>query len=245
MRLPPAAIDDLMMTALLRRHRIDDRLDPHQFLFIDLGLLHVLERADAGQHPENLLQRTHFPDLLELIAEILERKAVLLDLLLKLERLLLVDDLFGLFDQRQDVAHSHDPRNQPVRMEQFEGVVLFARTDKLHRLTGDLLDRKRRAAAGVAIHFGEDESVEAELFVELLRALDGVLSEHRVGDEQDFVRTDLFLDLAAARSSAFRRCASRPAVSMIEHVVRGVAGFAQGVLAKLERLVVRIALPRS
>ncbi len=68
-------------------------------------------------------------------------------------------------------------------MEEVERVVLLPRAYKLHRLARDLPDRQSCATARVAVHFRENESVEAELLVKWLRALHGVLTEHGIGDK--------------------------------------------------------------
>ena len=175
--------------------------------------------------------RTQLAHLPQLVAEVFHGEAVFLDLLLKFQRLLLVDNLFRFLDQRHDVAHAHDSRHEPIGMEELERVVLFAGSDKLYRLSGDLLDGKGGAAAGIAVHFGEDESVEAELLVKLLRAFDGVLSEHGVGNEQNFVRLDRVFDLAKFLHQRFVNVQASGGIDD-EHVVSGVAGFAQGVLAQ-------------
>ena len=51
-------------------------------------------------------------------------------------------------------------------MEGLEGIGLFADADELDGLAGDVADGEGRAAAGVAVHFGEDDAGEAEALVE-------------------------------------------------------------------------------
>ena len=71
-------------------------------------------------------------------------------------------------------------------MEGLEGVGLFAGAEELDGLAGDLADGERGAAAGVAVHLGEDGAGDLELVVEGLGGVDGVLAGHGVGDEEDF-----------------------------------------------------------
>src|SRR5262245_9242674 len=64
--LPAAAVDDVGMTALGRRHRRDDRVEAPEVggLLVELlggGALHEL--AEAGDHPEELVERPHLLDL--------------------------------------------------------------------------------------------------------------------------------------------------------------------------------------
>jgi hypothetical protein len=55
-------------------------------------------------------------------------------------------------------------------MEGLEGVGLFAGADELDGLAGDVADGEGRAAAGVAVHLGEDDAGEAEALVEVGRS---------------------------------------------------------------------------
>ncbi len=96
-----------------------------------------------------------------------------------------VDSAF--FDERHHVAHAEDAADDAVGVEGLEGVGLFAHADELDGLAGDLADGEGRAAAGVAVHFGEDDAGEAEAGVEFLRGVDGVLAGHGVGDEENFL----------------------------------------------------------
>ena len=139
--LPAAAIDELMVPALFRSHGINDGLDTHQFFLVDLDLLHVFERPDAGQHAKNLIKRSQLPDLLQLVPKILESEAVGKHFFLQLDCFLLIDNFFRLLDKRQNVAHAHNPRHKAIRMKQLQSVVFLPGADKFDRLTRDLLDR--------------------------------------------------------------------------------------------------------
>ena len=69
-------------------------------------------------------------------------------------------------------------------MEHVQRLHLLAGGDELDGLADDGLDGQGRAAAGVAVHLGEDDAVEVQAVVEGLRRLHGVLAGHRVHDEQ-------------------------------------------------------------
>ncbi len=56
------------------------------------------------------------------------------------------------------------------------------------------LHAERRAAARVAVELRHDDARETEPLVEALRDLDGVLSDHRIDDEQDVLGPDRRLD---------------------------------------------------
>ena len=60
--------------------------------------------------------------------------------------------------KREDVAHAEDAVGRAVGMERLERVELLAHAHELQRLPGDVADRKRRAAARIAIHLGEDDA---------------------------------------------------------------------------------------
>ena len=81
---------------------------------------------------------------------------------------LLVDRALRLLHQREDVALLEDPARQPVGMERLQRVELLAHADVLDRRVGDAVDRERRAAAGVAVHLGQDHAGDAERVVEAL-----------------------------------------------------------------------------
>src|SRR5262249_42442057 len=67
-------------------------------------------------------------------------------------------------------------------------------TDVLDRLLGDAVDRERSTAARVAVEFGEDDASEVQPGIESLRNLHGFLPRHAVGDEQNLVGLDGFLE---------------------------------------------------
>src|SRR5205809_1930996 len=71
-----APVDDVLLAPLVGRHRVDDGFDPRNLLVVRLVCGQRLELAHAGQHPHDLLDGTHLPDRLELIAEVLERELV-------------------------------------------------------------------------------------------------------------------------------------------------------------------------
>ncbi len=123
-----------------------------------------------------------------------EKPSPLKRLLGELFGLLLVELLLGLLDERKDVAHAQDAAHDAVGMEGLDGVVLFADAQELDGLAGDVADGQRRAAAGIAVHLGQHHAGEGQLVVELLGGVDGVLSGHGVGHEQDLLRVQQALE---------------------------------------------------
>ena len=101
--------------------------------------------------------------------------------------------------------------------EGLEGVRLFAGAEELDGRAGDVADGEGCAAAGVAVHLGEDGSGDGEEIVEGLRGVDGVLAGHGVGDEQDLGGAQDRLELGELRHQVFVDVEAsiwlRPAVS--------------------------------
>jgi hypothetical protein len=92
-------------------------------------------------------------------------------------------------------AHAENAVSDTARVEFLQRIHLFAGGDQLDRLAGDGAHRKRGAAAAVTIHACQDETGDADTFVEGAGEVDGVLTGQRIGDEQDFVRIGLFPDV--------------------------------------------------
>ena len=173
----------------LRGHGVDDGFDAGELAFVDVlgGLLHAGEGADGGEHLEDGLHGAHLFDLPELIAEVFEGEAVAGEGFFgELLGLAAVEFFFGALEQGGDVAHAHDAGDDAVGVEGLEGVGLFAGAEELDGRAGDVADGEGGAAAGVAIHLGEDDAGEGEEVVEGLGGVDGVLAGHGVGDEEDF-----------------------------------------------------------
>ena len=108
-----------------------------------------------------------------------------------IHRLLLVDLLLGFFNERKDVAHAEDAGDDPLRIEDFQLIVLFADTHELDGLAGDVMNGKRRAAAGVAVKLRQDHAGRTQALVEFLGAAHGVLADHGIGNQQDFTGPQL------------------------------------------------------
>src|SRR6185369_3269554 len=128
-----------------------------------------------------------------------EREVAGQELLRVLLGLVLVDVLLEVLHQADDVAEPEDAAREALRTELLEAVERLAHAEELDGLPGDLLDRQRRAAAGVAVELREDEAVEREAPVELGRGLHRVLADHGVADEEDVVGLDARLDLLELR----------------------------------------------
>ena len=79
-----------------------------------------------------------------------------------------------------------------IRMKRLEGVRLFAHADELDGLAGDVANRKRRAAARVAVHLGQHHARQSKPRMKILRGVHRVLAGHGVGDEENLLRREKF-----------------------------------------------------
>ena len=69
--------------------------------FVDVRILGKIgERADLREHAQDLLERAHLADLLQLIAEIFEREISLRRACARVRAAFCVDGLLGALDQR-------------------------------------------------------------------------------------------------------------------------------------------------
>ena len=132
-----------------------------------------------------------------MFAKIFERKAVAAERLLReLFRLLCVQLLLRLFDQRENVAHAENAAGDTIWMKRLERVILFPNTQELDGLSRDVADRECSSTAGVAVHLCQNHTSQTELVVKFTGRIHRVLSRHRVGYKQDLLRTEqLFQEL--------------------------------------------------
>ncbi len=103
-----------MIPSLLRSHGIDDGLNLHQFLLLQLNSLQVFQPPNPGNHIEDALNGSHLLDPPNLVPEILQGKSILPQLSFQFLGLLLIEGGLGFFYQRKDVSHSQDSRRHPV-----------------------------------------------------------------------------------------------------------------------------------
>ena len=93
-----------------------------------------------GSIPRMPAERAHLLQLLHLLEEVVERELALEQLLGGRLGLVLLEDLLGLLDQREHVAHAEDAAGHPVGVELLERVELLARGREGDRPADDLLD---------------------------------------------------------------------------------------------------------
>src|SRR5919106_4904310 len=187
----PGPADHSGIASLLPGHGPDDRLRARHVAVVDLELLQrVLAARNAGEHRQQILERPELAHLFHLLEKVLERERCVHHLLGRLGRTIGVEVLLRLVDQREHVAHAHDARGHPVRMERLEVRRTFPRSGEEHRSPGYGCDRQRGAAPSVAIELRQDEPGRVDLAHEGPRLHHGVLSGHRVAGHQDVVGPD-------------------------------------------------------
>ena len=112
-----------------------------------------------GQLVEKGAHTAHLSHLVDLGLEILEVEPLArLELLRQPLGFVAIDLALRVFDQGQHIAHAEDARGHAVGMKRLEPGEFLADADELDRLAGDMTNRKRRAAAGVAVELGENEA---------------------------------------------------------------------------------------
>ena len=194
-RREPSIIFGLARSA--GRHRQDHRLDPVDLTLVEVLQL-VLELVHPGDHAHDLGQRSH----LRRTACICCRKSSRVkspplpwSFAAALAACVGVERLLGLLDQGEHVAHAEDARGHPVGVEDVEVGELLAVGREHHLAAGHLRDRQRGTTARVAVELGQHDTGEADAVEERLRRGHGVLTDHRVDDEQDLVRLDRVADV--------------------------------------------------
>ena len=183
--------------SFLLGHRQDDRLLPSDHRIIDAGcgdlLLHL---SKPGEHAHDAAESTHLLKLAKLRKEVVHVELTLCHALGKALGFLLLDILRRLFDKGDDIAHIEDTSGHPRRIEFLQRVLLFADTDQLDRAAGDLAHRQRGTATRITVKARQHDAGDVDSLVEGGRRGHGVLTGHRVGDQQYLVRIGQRLHLA-------------------------------------------------
>ena len=100
-----------------------------------------------------------------------------------------------MLNKRNHVAHAQNALGHAVGMERLERIGLLACADEFDRLAGDLLERQRTAATGVAVHLRHDHAVEINFLSEGLSHVHGVLASHGIDDHENLIGLHGSLDI--------------------------------------------------
>ena len=137
-------------------------------------------------HFEHALHFFRIFKLSELIGKVGQGQTVCANLLFQLRCLFGIVVFLRLLNQREHIAHAENTGSHTVRMKRFNITQLFAGTDEFNRLAGDSLGGKSSAAAGVAVHFCHENTVNTQRFIKCRSYVDGVLTGHRIDNQHDF-----------------------------------------------------------
>ena len=146
--------------------------------------------------PEQAAERTHLLQLLHLLEEVVEGELAVQQLLGGRLGLILLERLLGLLDEGEHVAHAQDAAGHAVGVELLELAELLAGGREGDRAADHFLDAERRAATGVAVELRHDHAVDRQGGVERLGHAHGVLTGHRIDDQERVVGLDRLGDLA-------------------------------------------------
>ena len=99
-----------------------------------------------------------------------------------------VDGFHGLFDQRNDIALPRNAAGETVGMKLLKLINLFTGSEKLNRHAGNHFHRQRGTGTGRTVNTGQNKAAYADLLLKLLGYVTGILTNHCIGNQQDFRR---------------------------------------------------------
>ena len=221
-------VHQLGVAALLLRHRRD-----HGELALEDGVVEVhalkllLDLAHARHHAHQAGHAAHLLHLPDLVGKVVEVELALAQPVGHLLRLVGVDGLGGLLDQRDDVAHAENARSDALGVEVLQPVKLFAGAEQLDRLARHGAHGQGRAASAIAVDAGEHEAGDADLVVEGTGEVDCVLTGQRIGHQQ---RLYWLGDVADGLHLGHQLLVDEETAGSVEHdhVVTALAGFRHG-----------------
>src|SRR5690606_22392464 len=100
-----------------------------------------------------------------------------------------------LLDEGEDVSEVEDAARHAVGMERLEIVESLTGGGEDDRPTGDRGDRQRRTTARIAVELRQDHAREVDALLEGTGRVHGILTDHRVDDEEDLVGVDRLADV--------------------------------------------------
>src|SRR5260370_10599456 len=191
-----------------------------------------------------MIERSQLAHLLQLVAKISKSEITVAKLAFELGSLFLIDGLLGAFDQGEHVAHAQHARDDALRVDRLERVLFLAYAQKLHRRARHFTDGKRRATTRVAVELGQDDAGQAEPAMEFAGRAHRVLSDHGVGDEQDFSGLQVALEMAEF-AHQFIVDMQAPRRVNEDYIRGGKLGFADGALSDFQGFIGARARPKA
>jgi len=162
MRFAAGAVDEVVATPLGGRPRVDDRSTRGHLLLVDPLGRHLLRLPIPGIIPSRFSSGPILPDGPDLVAEVLQCELALPELLFQLLRLVHVDGLLGLLDERQHVAHPEHARDDPIGVERLEVCRRSPLPANAIGTPTTETDRTARAAARVTVHLLKHDAGHAD-----------------------------------------------------------------------------------
>jgi hypothetical protein len=104
--------------------------------------------------------------------------------------LLGIESAFGLLDEGDHIAHIQDAIGHAIRMEDLEILEFLPDRGEEDRAPGHSPDGQGSSTASVTVEFREDHTIESDALSELAGRGHGILTDHRVDDEEDVVWFD-------------------------------------------------------
>ena len=143
--------------------------------------------------------------------------------------------MFGLFNQRQHIAHAQNPACHTVGVERLNLIQFLTHTGKLDGFPGHRPNRQGRAASGIAIQLTQQHTGYAQSLVKGGRSVDGILTGHGIHHQQDLCR---FHRIPDGHQFLHQRLIDmQPAGGIQEHQILTVAfGIFDAVLGDLHRV---------
>ena len=214
---------------------MNDCFDTLERIVINIHVFQCL--AHTGNHGCQILDVTHFLDLLYLAQEVVKIKLVLGYLLLQLHGLFSIKLLLCFLHQRNNIPHTQDTVCHTLGMEYIQGFQFLARSDKLDRFVYNRTNRQSGTTASITVQFRQYNPVKIQAVIKLLRCVHGILSGHGIHHEKGFFRFNRFFD---CRNLVHHLLVDSKTSGSIDdnHVFSGSSSFFHGVLGNLHGIVI-------
>ena len=208
-----------------------------ELLLIDhIGnLIHLVA---ARHHLEQVAHWAQVTNHEHHVQEVIERHVARAHLLGGFFRLGLIQLGLRLLNECQEVTHAQDARGHALRVKDIEILELFTGGGKHDGLAGNFTDRQRRTTTGVTVQLGEDDTGEVHAVTECLGGLDGVLTNHGIDDEEDFVGVDGVTNIARLRHQGFVDAEAAGGIDDDDVVLRAL-GLVDAALGDVHRITMR------
>ena len=190
--------------------------------------------ANARQHTHQTAKTTHFLQLTDLRQKIIHIELAFCHTTSHALGFFGFDRFRGFFDKRNHIPHIKDASGKTSRVKFFQRVLFFANTSKLDRTASHMPHRQRGTPACITIKAGQRNTGYANRLMKCFGCIDRILTGHRVGNQQNFVRIGNFLNFAQLCHQRFIN--AQPAGSIQnQHIIGLQLGHLQRTFRNLRR----------